>query len=147
MVPANFLPRLNLAPSRDGPMEKGIEASDAFAIGQGFDMFEKGGETADDLSLIQVFGDFKESFERHLCFRGARRPDIFGEFFRFKFAFKGHQDTPLEFIELHDVYFHGISRDIGFAAGFGSAAADMSDPEDEQTLRGHDPEMIGADFI
>ena len=46
-----------------GPMEEAVEAGDELAGGGGFDMFEKGRETADDFFLVQCFGNFAETLE------------------------------------------------------------------------------------
>ena len=137
----------DFASGRDGPMKKRVEAGDAFAIGERLDVFEEGGETANDPAAVEVFGDLVKGFERDLGFGGSGRPDVLDEFFGFKFAFDGHEDTPFEFVELNDIDVHDFSEAFGTAARFHAFATDMADAKSEEAFGRHDAVVIGADFV
>jgi len=60
VVPADLAARLDLAPGRDGPVDERVEAGDALAGRGRLDVLEEGGEAADDLALVQAFGDLEK---------------------------------------------------------------------------------------
>ena len=61
-------------------MEEGVEPRDALAGGGGFDVLEEGGEAADDLARVQVFGDADESLEIDAGLGGAGFPQADAHF-------------------------------------------------------------------
>src|ERR1700722_12665290 len=66
-LPAGF----DFAAGGDCPVEQGVEFGDAFAGGQGLDVFQEGREAADDAALVQGAGDFKELVFGNSGFGGA----------------------------------------------------------------------------
>src|SRR5947208_7355693 len=60
---ADLLASLDFAAFGNGPMEQSIEFGHALAGAEGFDVLEESGEAADDVALIEGFGDTIELIE------------------------------------------------------------------------------------
>src|SRR5436190_15673446 len=97
---ANFAARLDFAAGRHSPMEKRVEAGDAVPILQRLHMFEEGREAPDYLAALKIFRDRKKFFERHICFGGARPPEIRLQFFGSELAFERGQNAPFEVAQM-----------------------------------------------
>ena len=143
-VTPNLRAGLFFATDWNGPVEKGIETSNPHAGLRGFDMFQKGGKTAQQLALLEGLGDGVEFFEGHACLFGAGVPGWFTDFLWCEFSLEGHQDTPFVIGEMNDAGFEHTGKTFGFVARFDGLAANMPDAESKYALRRHEAVGIRA---
>ena len=103
---ADFPAGLDFAAGRDGPVEKGVEFGDALAVGERFDVFEEGGESADDAAAVELVGDVEERFQRHAGFGARGLPEFGDDFFGVEFALQGDQHPPFQVAQFDDLGVH-----------------------------------------
>src|SRR6266550_6173108 len=144
---ADLLAGLDLAAFGDGPVEKGVEFGDALAGAEGFDVFEEGGEAADDVALVERLRYAIEFVEGDVGFAGTRLPEIDIDFVGFEFTLQGGEDAPIEFTQLDNFSVGHFGQLIRFAAGFHAAAADVADTQGEEAQGGHEFESFGAGLL
>ena len=71
----------------DGPLVEGVVGCDLFAGGEFLLVFEEGGESGDDVFLVELLGDFVEGLGINFFFFEAWEPDVFLDFVGRKFFF------------------------------------------------------------
>ena len=107
-------------------------------------MVQEGGKTTDDFLTIKGFGNFKKSLPLEANGIGTGPPRIFGDFFGGELFLDREEDLPLVGIEFDwrgGGHFRGR---IGPGAGLHRFAADVSHPEGEDAIRGHEDELLGT---
>ncbi len=128
----------------DFPMEEAVESGDANAGGGGFDVFEEGGEAADDAFFVKGFGDLTEALDGGAGFDGASGPGFGADFIEAELTFECEEDGPLLRGEVGDVGGHHSGGFIDTEAGLDGFAADVTDAEGEDAVGGHEEVGLGA---
>ena len=81
-------------------MKEGVVSRDPVVAGNGLDVFEKGGEPADDLAGVQRVRDFVESFEADSGFFRPSLPQVAPNFGGFKLSLQGSENSPIKVAQL-----------------------------------------------
>ncbi len=123
-------------------MEKPVETRDPLAGGGGFDVFQEGGEAADDFFIIEGGGDFAEAVERDAGDFRALFPGVLANFFERELLLEGKQDVPFLRREIDGGGGHHRRGDIRQVTGFENLAPDMADTKREDAVGGHE-EVFG----
>ena len=138
-VAANLSAGLFFPSGGNGPMEEGVESRHAHPGLRGFDMLKKGGKAAQQLALLERFGDGVEFLKGDSSLFGAVVPSGFTDLCGGKFPFKGHENAPFVLREMHDACFEHAGKSFGFVAGFDGLAAHVADTESKDAFCRHEP--------
>ena len=141
---ADFRAGLDFSAFRDCPVEEPVEAGDALAGGGRLDVFEKGGEAADDFFRVKRLGDFAEAVERDAGDFRALVPRVFGNFIECELLFEREQHGPFFGGEIDGGGGHHDRLLVGFVAGFEGFAAGVADAEGEDTVGRHQQVFGGS---